>query len=144
MTDILVAVDGSEHSGRVVDKAIELAKATSSNLLLTYVAPKLAVPDQYLNNTDEAEPSTEDYYEEFSERMFGDLGAKVKKQGIKFEKVFGVGNATDFILAKAKARKVSMIVVGVDGLHNVGRIRALGSTSRRVIENATVPVVTVP
>lgn len=144
MVEILVAVDGSKHSERVVDKAIELAKATSANLLLTYVAPKLEVPEEYLKNTDEAEPSTEDYYEEFSERMFGDLGARVKKQGVKAQKVFGTGNPTEFILDKAKARNVSMIVLGVDGLHNVGKIKALGSTSRRIIENSTVPVVAVP
>ena len=144
MSDILVAVDGSKHSERVVDKAVELAKATSSNLLLTYVAPKLAVPEEYLKHTDEDEPSTEDYYKEFSERVFGDLGARITKQGVKVEKIFGTGNATSFILDKAKSRKVSMIVLGVEGLQNLGKVRALGSTSRRVIENSTVPVVTVP
>jgi len=144
MSDILVAVDGSKHSERVVDMAVELAKATSSSLLFAYVAPKLAVPEEYIKNTDEEEPSTDDYYREFSERIFGNLGARASKKGVKVEKIFGTGNPTEFILDKAKSRKVSMIVLGVEGLHNLGKVRALGSTSRRIIENATVPVVAVP
>jgi nucleotide-binding universal stress UspA family protein len=144
MTEILVAIDGSTHCDRVVDEAIELAKATSSSILLAFVAPKLSVPDEYTSTSEESVPTVEEYYEDFAERMFGDLGGRIEKQGVKAEKVFGTGKATEFILNKAKARKVSMIVVGVDGLHRFGRFRALGSTSRRIIGNSPVPVVAVP
>ena len=144
MTEILVAIDGSKHSDRVVDEAVELAKATSSSILLAFVAPKLSVPDEYTSTSEESVPTVEEYYEDFAERMFGDLGGRVEKQGVKAEKVFGTGNPTQFILNKAKTRKVKMIVVGVDGLHRFGRFKALGSTSRRIIENSPVPVVAVP
>lgn len=144
MTEILVAVDGCNHSERVVNEAIELAKATSADIVLAYVAPKLAIPDEYMKNSEEVVPSVESYYEDFSERMFGDLLEQAKKEGVKAETIFGAGNPTEFILKKAKERKVSMIVVGVDGLHRLARIRALGSTSRRIIENSTIPVVSVP
>lgn len=143
MAEILVAVDGSKHSERVVDKAVELAKPMSASLILAYVAPKLSVPDEYAQSVQE-EDVTEDYYQEFSNRMLGELEQRAKKQGVKVDRLYGVGNATQFILDKAKARNVSMIVLGVEGLHNLGRIRALGSTSRRVIENSAVPVVAVP
>lgn len=144
MADILVAVDGSEQSKKVIDKAVELAKATKSKLILAYVAPKLNVPDEYEQAVDEDPLDQEEYYKQFSDRMLGDLEQRAQKEGVKTELMFGVGNPAQFIVDKAKVRKVSMIVVGLYGLHNLGRLRALGSTSRRVIENSPVPVVAVP
>jgi nucleotide-binding universal stress UspA family protein len=35
-------------------------------------------------------------------------------------------------------------VIGVFGLHHLGRIRSLGSVSRRIVESSTIPVVLVP
>jgi len=144
MTDIVVAIDGSKHSEKIVDTAIGLAKSMSAKLVLAYAAPKLSVPDQYLDAIKADEPDLEDYYEEFSDRMLGDLDKRVKEQKVPVDKVYGEGNPAEFVIETAKARKASMIVVGMHGLHRLGKVRALGSTSRRIIENSPVPVVTVP
>jgi len=144
MTEIMVAVDGCEHSDRIVDTAIGLAKMMSAKIVLTYVSPKIAIPEQYVDAIKADEPDIEAYYQEFSERMLGGLDQRVRKQNVSVEEIFGTGNPAEFILSKAKERKDSMIVIGVHGLHNIGRLRALGSTSRRVIENSPIPVVAVP
>lgn len=144
MTEIMVAVDGCEHSDRIVDTAITLAKTMDAKIALTYVSPKLAVPQQYVDAIKADEPDLEGYYEEFSERMLGGLDERVRKQQIAVETLFGTGNASEFILSKARERGDSFIVIGVHGLHSLGRLRALGSTSRRVIENSPVPVLAVP
>jgi nucleotide-binding universal stress UspA family protein len=68
----------------------------------------------------------------------------VKSQNVPVETLFGVGNPVKFMIEKAKARDTSMFVVGVQGLHRLGKVRALGSTSRRLIESSPIPVVTVP
>ena len=144
MTEILVAVDGHEHCERIVDAAIRLAKPLSAKIILTYVAPKLPVPDEYAASLQQEEPEIEDYYEEFSRRMLGDLDARAKKQGVQVETLFGVGNPTEFILQKAKARKVSFIVLGACATHRLKGIRSIGSVTTRVIQNSPVPVVAVP
>lgn len=144
MTEIMVAIDGCAHSQRIVDTAVGLAKSESAKLVLVYVAPKLSVPDEYANSEEREEPNVEDYYQEFSERVLGDLHARVKAQKVPVEELFGIGNPVEFILAKAKARGTSMIVIGVHGLHSVRKLKALGSTSRRIIENSPIPVVAVP
>ena len=128
MTEIMVAVDGCEHSDRIVDTAIGLAKMMSAKIVLTYVSPKLDVPEEYVDAIKADEPDLEGYYQDFSERMLGGLDDRVRQQKVPVETLFGTGNASDFILAKAKARKDSMIVIGVHGLHSLGRLRALGST----------------
>ncbi len=144
MTEILVAVDGSKQSGKVVDMAVALAKSMRAKVVLAYVAPKLNVPDEYEKAIEEDAPDQDDYYKEFSDRMLGDLDDRIKSEKLTVEKIYGVGNPVEFILSKAKERKSAMIVVGVTGLHRLGMIRALGSTSRRIIENSPIPVVTVP
>ena len=144
MTEILVAVDGHEHCKRIVDTAIQLAKPLSAKIILTYVAPKLSVPDEYAASLQQEEPVTEDYYEEFSKRMLGDLDARARKQGVQVETLFGVGNPTDYIIEKAKSRKVSLIVIGACATHRLKGIRSIGSVTTRVIQNSPVPVVAVP
>ena len=144
MTEILVAIDGCKHSTRIVDTAAALAKSLSAKIVLVYIAPKISVPDDYVRNAKQDEPNTVDFYEEFWERVLGDLDERVTKLKVPVETLFGVGNPVEFILDQAKERGSDIIVVGVHGLHRLGRIRALGSTSRRIIENSPIPVVAVP
>lgn len=49
----------------------------------------------------------------------------------------------DAILKFVRGRKVDLIVIGSQGLHGIGKIRALGSVSRKVSELATCPVLIV-
>ncbi len=145
MTEIMVAIDGCEHSPRIVDTATQLAKSLCAKVVLVYVAPKLSVPDEYaMSINQEEDADTEDYYREFSERVLGDLDARAEAQRVPVETLFGVGHPAEFILEKAKERGTSMIVIGVHGLRRLGKLKALGSTSRRLIEDSTIPVVAVP
>lgn len=144
MTEIMVAIDGCEHSPRIVDTATQLAKSLSAKVVLVYVAPKLSVPDEYAMSINQEDADTEDYYQEFSQRVLGDLDARAEAQQVPVETLFGVGHPAEFILEKAKERGTSMIVIGVHGLRRLGRLKAFGSTSRRLIEDSTIPVVAVP
>jgi nucleotide-binding universal stress UspA family protein len=143
MDEVLVAVDGSEHSEKVVDVGIDLAKRLAARLAILFVMEPVKVPHGYTEyaRSEDVPPS---YYDQVSGRIVADLGARADRQGVKYEGLYEVGNPTEQILEAARKRSPSMIVVGVHGLHKLGRVRALGSTSRRVIENADVPVVTVP
>ncbi len=53
------------------------------------------------------------------------------------------GNPVERILETARLQDAVMIVVGLHGQHSIGLIRSLGSIARRVIENASCPVLVV-
>ena len=143
MNEILVAIDGSGHSEKVVSFTIGLAKATSSKIVMLFVAQPIKVPDEYAAYAKSENLPTDSYYDRLAQGLFDNMGRLLAKGGVPYEAVSVIGNPTQCILDMAKSRKVSLMVLGVHGLHRLGKIRALGSTSRRVIENSDVPVVLV-
>lgn len=144
MDRLLVAVDGSRHSAKVVDCAIQLARPLGAGILLVNVAQDGSVPGGYAEyaKTEKVDPTL--YYEKVSKGIVNQMGSRVSGAGLKFEVTTGRGNVAAFILSAAENSKASMIVLGVSGLHRMTRVDSLGSISRRVIENSTVPVVLVP
>ncbi len=142
MKPILVAVDEHPHADQIVDSAIELAEGMSAKIILIYVVDKSSVPDKYRDEHGDALP--EHYYEDEFKRTVGPLLKRIDKAGIKFEGIAAAGDAETEILKVAKSKDVSYIVMGTRGLRRLGRLRALGSVSRNVIEKSTVPVVAVP
>jgi nucleotide-binding universal stress UspA family protein len=144
MDSIVVAVDGSKHSEKVVDYAISLAKVLPAKILLVNVPPDLSIPEGYKQyaRAERAEPET--YYLELAEDILKNLGERIRVAKVPYETVSGGGSVAKCILDTAKIRKASLIVVGMFGLHHVGKIRALGSNSRRIMENADIPVISVP
>lgn len=55
-----------------------------------------------------------------------------------------VGDPAHEIVTLAKRIKADVIVIGFEALRGLGKLRALGSTSRAVMENAPCPVLVVP
>ena len=53
------------------------------------------------------------------------------------------GNPIEAILEYSKARKIDLIVIGSQGLKGIEKIKALGSTSRKISELAKCPVMIV-
>jgi nucleotide-binding universal stress UspA family protein len=142
MRPILVAVDEHPHAEQIVDSAIQLARAMSAKILLLYVGEGGSVPESYRDTHGDALP--EHYYLDQFQRMAGPLFKKIEAAGIEFEGITGTGDPQEVILETAKSKDVSYIMVGTRGLHRWNRLKALGSVSRNVIENSTVPVVAVP
>jgi nucleotide-binding universal stress UspA family protein len=142
MKQILVAVDEHSHAEQIVDCAIELAEAVSAKILLIYVVAPDSVPTKYRDEHGDALP--EHYYEDEFHRTVGPLLKMIEKAGIKFEGISAAGDPVKEILKAAKSNSVSYIVVGTRELRNLGRLKALSSVSRNVIEKSTIPVVAVP
>ncbi len=144
MDRLLVAIDGSRHSAKVVDCAVGLAKSLAAEILLVNVAQDNSVPGGYADfaKTEKVDPSR--YYEKISEAIVNQMGARIGGAGVEFETVTGRGNVAAFILSAADNSRASMIVLGISGLHRMSRIDSLGTISRRVIESSTVPVLLVP
>jgi nucleotide-binding universal stress UspA family protein len=143
MHKILVAVDGSEHSIKVVDCAATIAGALHASVIVVSVVPESLVPADYLDDPRE-QLSHDSYFERISKAVVDRVRAHIREAGLECEAVTGVGNPANFILATAKNEGATMIVLGVFGLHHLPRIRSLGSVSRRVVENSAIPVTLVP
>ena len=144
MKEILVAVDGSKHSERIVDYASELAKSIAAKIVTVYVVPEVKIPEEYKEyaKAEHIDPSR--YYVAVGEQIISQMRRRIEKSGVEFEGIYEFGHPSSKIIEIANRRKVSVIVVGLHGLHGLGKLQALGSTARRVIENSSVPVVVVP
>jgi len=147
MNEILVAVDGSKHSFKIVDFACGIAKPLSASIILVYVMHVQGVEPEGLQSFEKVEQYPDaysDYLQELGEEVTGKLSEIIQKAGLNVRAITPEGNPAEEILNIAEAEKPMMIVVGVKGLHGIARFRSLGSVARNVIEHSTIPVVSVP
>jgi nucleotide-binding universal stress UspA family protein len=65
---------------------------------------------------------------------------KCESKGITASFSIEQGDVASEILDFSRKRKISLIIIGSHGLHGIGKLKTLGSVSRRVSENANCPV----
>jgi nucleotide-binding universal stress UspA family protein len=53
------------------------------------------------------------------------------------------GNPIEAILQYSKAKKIDLIIIGSQGLKGIEKLKALGSTSRKISEVSKYPVMIV-
>lgn len=136
--NILLAVDGSEHSLNAARAASELARTMSSaelRIVVVYDAmpPLLGDPDfQVVLNArlDETEKTLQN-----ARQAVGDIPATVQTETI-------AGDAAESIIRIAETSKCDLIVMGSRGLGRLAGL-VLGSTSQKVVSHAPCPVLIV-
>jgi nucleotide-binding universal stress UspA family protein len=139
---VLVAVDEHEHSTRVMENAIILAKALPAKIVIIYVVENEKVPNTFVDVHGDSLP--EHYYLDEYHRTVDQLEQKIHAAGIEHDGVCGVGAPRELILRTAKKRGVDYIVMGFHEYRGLSRLKALGEATRGVIEKADVPVMAVP
>jgi len=145
--EILVAVDGSKQSIKIVDAACEIAKGLSTGILLVSVVHLRDEEPEGVKEYEKTEQYPDayaDYLKGISEKLSGNLSTYVKSKGISVRAYTPEGNPAAEILNIVELEEPKMIVLGVKGLHGIARFRSLGSVARNVIENSAVPVLCVP
>lgn len=134
---LLVATDGSEFSKAAVQEAISIAGACSSilSVLLVFeVSAELELWD--VLSTEKLEKRMRTYLE--------GIKTKAVRAGVKCEVILHLGDEPyKLIVAEAKKRKVSAIVMGSHGRTGLTRLM-MGSTVQRVIGHAPCKVLVVP
>jgi len=68
----------------------------------------------------------------------------LKQMEVDYDAVGLVGQPAQELVALARKLGSGLIVIGFEALHGLGKLRALGSTARAVLEHAPCPVLTVP
>ena len=134
---LLVATDGSEFSKAAIQEAIAIAGACSSvlSVLLVFeVSAEVELWDAL--STERLEKQMRNYLE--------GIKAKAARAGVRCEVILHLGDEPyKLIVAEAKKRKISTIVMGSHGRTGLTRLM-MGSTVQRVIGHAPCKVLVVP
>ena len=134
---ILVAYDGSPHSQRALQTAVELGQCTQAALHLVYTYDKIP---PYLG-----EPNFQEVVNRIviAGREIADKAIEqVRAQGLSVTSDVLEGPAAEAILGVAEAGDFDLIVMGSRGLGQLQGL-LLGSVSHRVLHHAKIPVLIV-
>src|SRR5262249_3898914 len=138
---ILCATDFSDLADAAEQRAVELARTLSAELMLVHVAvetPLYAEQPFSMRNVP-------DVYESQRKWAAGTLGehlAAARARGISVRTVVRTGVPSDEIVRTATDEAAEMIVMGTHGRTGVARA-ILGSVAAEVIRAAPCPVLTV-
>jgi nucleotide-binding universal stress UspA family protein len=140
---ILHPSDFSKASGAAFAKAVELAKANRSELVLLHV---LGPPVPIMGGDGYVSPGIyEDLHQSaraYASKELASLVAKAKKAGVRAKAVLRDGVTHDQIARAARSARADMIVIGTHGRTGLAKL-FLGSVAGRVIATAKCPVMTV-
>lgn len=138
MPRILVAVDGSETSGRVIDLLVKTrasCKETVEVHLLNVQMPIAGVNvKMFISNE-----SLNEYYREEGAAALKRARERLDAAGVAYIHHIGVGDPAEVIVEYAKAKGCDQIMMGSRGLGSVGGL-VLGSIATKVLYLTTVPV----
>ena len=134
---ILLAIDGSEHSTAVVEKAIEYAKLLHATILLMHCHAKFPV--------NLGEPYRDSQIAKIirvSEELVAPFMQRLKSADISAEDRLMEEPAGKMISEVAKIERCELIVIGSRGLSNLTNL-IVGSVATRVLQTAPCPVLVV-
>lgn len=142
MRTILVPIDFSEVTERVVETAGNLAKAFSGKICLLHVA----APDPAFVGWDPGpdvvrHQRATDLRDEH--RRIQDLADDLRGRGLDAQALLVQGSTADMILERAAKLEADLIVLGSHG-HGALYRALLGSISEAVVRKATCPVLIIP
>ncbi|WP_121609106.1 universal stress protein [Mesobacillus foraminis] len=134
---ILLAADGSEHSQRAADNAINLASCNpNSKLEIVYVVDHDKVKSEVLSNWNSAE-----YKDKRKDRMKY-VEKMAQKAGISYEIKMLQGDPGPVIVDYVNKNRFDLVVIGSRGLNGLQEF-VLGSVSHKVAKRANCPVLIV-
>ncbi len=143
---ILVAVDGSAHSLRAVDVAVDLAKQRGYALRLVHVIPSTSVPPglQKWAKIEHVHESPQWLYDEsLADNVLNDAQDRIADaNSIDTDRFVDHGDAAKCIIGMSEDAETEMVVLGSRGLSDFGGL-VLGSVAHKVAHSASCPVVTV-
>ncbi len=145
---ILVPVDGSEHSDRALNFALDLAEKYSAKITLLNVAQPVIDYGPMLVTQPMLPPESMPIYvkeiEDAHKRLLTEAVKKAKKAkpDLSISKILTDGRPADRIVEIAKKENFDLIVMGSRGTGGIKKF-FLGSVSDRVADEASCPVLLV-
>jgi nucleotide-binding universal stress UspA family protein len=142
MRNILVAVDGSDHSLRALDETLKLFDTKSLHIHLLSVCEPIHVNEVLFKDTLAEMRQLEDEHMAAGRKIVETAAATLKKANVSNDAHVEIGHAAPMIVETASKYHCEMIVMGTRG---TGAIRSLavGSVANKVVHLAEVPVLLV-
>ena len=146
LTRILVPYDDSKYSVKALTRAIELSHNLDSEVFLfsvvyiDYISPPGILGLVRTRSEKEAIKKWTESVRGSTEKMLKTAVKRCEQKGVSVSYNITQGNVANEILSFAKRKKISLIVIGSHGLHGIGKLKTLGSVSRKVSEQAKCPV----
>ena len=145
MKNLLVAVDFSDVTDRVVATAEQMARAFGAKIWLTHVvaevSPMASLGEVPFHWPAVAAESPDRFPEE--QRQMQTLLFSLKDKGLNAESLLIRGSAVIEILAMAEQYEIDMIVMGSHG-HGAWYELVVGTVSEGVLRHASCPALIVP
>ncbi|HEX6672121.1 MAG TPA: universal stress protein [Nitrososphaeraceae archaeon] len=145
---ILLPHDGTKISDKALEKSKEFAKAFNAELYILHVIEHIPIPPSLILGNErqwiaESRRSIAKKLKEGWLKMAKEkINPVLEKENIKFNTSVLTDEQplSEQILKFASDNKVNLIIVGSQRLNKISKIKALGSVSRKISENADCPV----
>jgi nucleotide-binding universal stress UspA family protein len=134
---LLVPFDGSEFSKKALRRAGEMAKAEVGQVTVLYVIPRYEEMMEFYRS----DGIKKSLHAE-AEKIIGEARKIATGLGITIKTEIREGHASDEIVAAAQKFENDLIAMGTYGWKGVNNA-IMGSTTNRVISNASCPVLVV-
>ena len=139
---ILVALDLSDATETIVNKAEELARALSAHMWLVHVTqPKPELLEFDAGAQAERDFLAKRFHDEHTQIQ--EISARLRHEGLEATALLVRGETVEAILAEASKLRVDMIVVGSHGRGMMSQL-FLGSVSQGILSRSNRPVLVVP
>jgi len=126
---ILVPIDGSDHSRKVIEVASDIASKYKAEVHIVHVVSPL---DRAHMLDDNLLKEVEKNYQEFAQRIVDEAKKEFKKKGVEsYQSAILRGDPAQEILQFAKENGVDMIVMGSHGA-GAADMLMFGSVSHKV------------
>lgn len=142
MKQLLVPVDGSDHSLRAIESAIAAIHAQKTPPALHLVTVQPPILSGNVTRFFSAE-AIDAFYQEQGEQALDKARARLREAGIAFQEDILLGPVAPSIADYARANDCDHIIMGTRGLGAVGSV-ILGSVTTRLLGLVHIPVTLIP
>jgi nucleotide-binding universal stress UspA family protein len=137
--DILLPTDGSSGTVDALDHAITVASDQDARIHVVYVLDKRLYTAASVESKGEIRQSLE----EEATVALDDAQVRIEDEGIECVTVSEEGIPYTTIVDYAESEDIDLVVMGSRGQAGPDRMVNLGSTTERVLKNASMPVLVV-
>ncbi|WP_333656477.1 universal stress protein [Dissulfurispira sp.] len=134
---ILVLFDGSQFSKKALEHAYELSRKDNAEITVLYVIPRYEEMVGFFRT----ESIKQNLYQE-AQKIMDEAKKIAVSNGVSISTTIQEGQAAEKIIETANALKNDLMIMGSYGWRGINKV-IIGSTTERVIMNASCPVLVV-
>lgn len=144
MKNVLVPIDFSDVTDRVIEAAVKVARPFRSKLWLLYCAEE--TPAEAANDSgNRSEPINHEAMERSLDeyRQLNAWALSLRNEGIEVQMLLVQGSAVDAILAAIEQHNIDLTIMGSQG-HNAVWDNEVGIVTENVLNRSGRPVLVIP